>query len=105
MCRGFLSCNPCLISDPSPDSLKSTLHRVGLPPLQDRFTGDERMTRARYSIPYFVSPEGQSVVECLPSCTDENHPVKHKPIVWDDYRLMRASMHYEDKPNEIEATA
>lgn len=63
------------------------------------------MTRARYSIPYFVSPEGQSVVECLPSCTDETHPIKYKSIVWDDYRLMRARMHYEDSPKEVEATA
>ncbi|KAL9131691.1 MAG: hypothetical protein Q9217_000432 [Psora testacea] len=78
----------------SNDTLKSTLHRVTLPPKQDRFTGDDRMTRARYSIPYFVSPEGQSVVECLPSCADEKHPPKYKPIVWDDYRLMRASMQY-----------
>ena len=82
------------------DILKSTVHRVTLPPRQDRFTGDERMTRARYSIPYFVSPEGQSVIECLPSCADEKRPVKYKPIVWDDYRLMRASMQYETKPEE-----
>ena len=58
------------------------------------------MTRARYSIPYFVSPEGQSVIECLPACADEKRPVKYKPIVWDDYRLMRASMQYEAKPEE-----
>lgn len=63
------------------------------------------MTRARYSIPYFVSPEGKSVVACLPSCTDEARPVKYKPIVWDDYRLMRASMQYEDKTKELEVTA
>ena len=80
--------------------MKSTVHRVTLPPKQNRFTGDERMTRARYSIPYFVSPEGESVIECLPSCADEKRPVKYKPIVWDDYRLMRASMQYETKPEE-----
>ncbi|KAL2059081.1 hypothetical protein ABVK25_000373 [Lepraria finkii] len=89
----------------SNDFLKSTVHRVTLPPKQDRFTGDERMTRARYSIPYFVSPEGQSVVECLPSCADEKHPVKYKPIVWDDYRLMRASVQYEDPTKETAVSA
>ena len=83
----------------SNDKLKSTLHRVTLPPLQDRVTGHERMTRERFSIPYFVSPEGKSVVECLPSCEDEAHPAKYKPIVWDAYRLMRASMQYETKPD------
>ena len=77
-----------------PDTLKSTVHRVGLPPLQDRFTGNERMTRERYSIPYFVSPKGEHVVECLPSCTNAENPPKYEPIVWNDYMLMRASMQY-----------
>ena len=77
------------------DTLKSTVHRVTLPPKQDRFTGNDRMTRARYSIPYFVSPQGPTVVECLPACMDEKHPAKYKPIVWNEYMLMRASMQYE----------
>lgn len=76
------------------DTLKSTLHRVGLPPKQDRFTGDERMTRERYSIPYFVSPNGEHVVECLDTCIDEKHPAKYEPIKWNDYMMMRASMQY-----------
>lgn len=84
------------------DTLKSTLHRVGLPPKQDRFTGDESMTRARYSIPYFVTPEAPTIVECLPTCTDGSRPAKYKPIKWVDYMLMRASMNYEDKPRESE---
>ena len=78
------------------------MHRVGLPPRKDRYTGDDRMTQARYSIPYFVSPEGPTIVECLPSCVDVEHPAKHKPIRWNDYMLMRASMQYEDKPASVE---
>ena len=58
------------------------------------------MTRARYSIPYFVSPEGPTIVECLPSCIDEKHPVTYEPIRWNDYMLMRAGMHYESLPEE-----
>ena len=81
----------------SNDTLKSTLHRVVLPPLQNRFSGDEQTTRARYSIPYFVSPEGPSIIECLPSCTDAAHPPKYEPIVWQEYMMMRASMQYETK--------
>ena len=77
------------------------MHRVGLPPRQDRFTGNDRMTQARYSIPYFVSPEGSTVVACLPSCADADHPIKHKPIKWNDYMLMRASMQYEEKPAPV----
>ncbi|KAG8529083.1 uncharacterized protein KY384_005718 [Bacidia gigantensis] len=79
----------------SNDTLKSTVHRVNLPPRQDRFTGDDRMTRERYSIPYFVSPKGEHMVECLPSCIDEKHPAKYDPIRWNDYMLMRASMQYQ----------
>jgi len=79
------------------DTLQSTLHRVTLPPKQDRFTGDDRMTRARYSIPYFVSPEGPTMVECLPACMDKNRPAKYQPVRWNDYMLMRASLMYEDK--------
>ena len=89
----------------SNDILKSTVHRVSLPPKQDRFTGYERLTRARYSIPYFVSPKGESIVTCLPSCTDEKHPAKYGPIKWNDYMLMRASMQYDSKPQEVEAAA
>lgn len=79
------------------DTLKSSLHRVTLPPRQDRFTGDEKLTRARYSIPYFVGPVGNSRIGTVPSCTDEKHPSKYEPITWDDYRLMRGSMQYESK--------
>ena len=83
-----------LVDSYLPDSLKSTLHRVTLPPLQDRFTGTERMTRDRYSIPYFLSPDSQSIVECLPACTDAEHPVKYPPLVQNDYRRMRAMVQY-----------
>ena len=89
-----------LSSHNEPDKLKSTLHRVTLPPQQDRFSGDERMTRARYSIPYFVAPEGPTIVECLPACIDEKHAAKYKAIRWNDYMLMRAGMSYEDQPVE-----
>lgn len=76
------------------DQLKSTMHRVTLPPLSDRFEGEQRMTRARYSIPYFVSPDSDAVVECLPTCMDENNPAKYEPTHWEEYRKMRASLQY-----------
>ena len=59
------------------------------------------MTRSRYSIPYFVAPEGPTIVECLLACTDEKHPAKYDSIRWNDYMLMRAGMSYEDRPAEI----
>ncbi|EIN10878.1 Clavaminate synthase-like protein [Punctularia strigosozonata HHB-11173 SS5] len=80
----------------SNDYLKSIHHRVGLPPTDfgDRFTGPDRMTRARYSIPYFVAPDPRTLVECLSCGASQTTPAKYPPITWQDYRLMRAATQY-----------
>lgn len=52
------------------------------------------MTRARYSIPYFVSPDADAVVECLPVCMSEGNPAKYEPTHWEEYRMMRAALQY-----------
>ncbi|KAI0851224.1 Clavaminate synthase-like protein [Daldinia vernicosa] len=79
----------------SNDFLKSTLHRVTLPPVRDNTQIDGKlMTKSRYSIPYFVSPDEKSVIECLSVCTDEEHPIKYEPVVQEDYRRMRARGQY-----------
>lgn len=68
------------------------MHRVQLPPMQDRFSGDEKMTRARYSIPYFLTTDPDLLIECLR--VDEEHPPKYEPITQRDYAAMRARMQY-----------
>lgn len=68
------------------------MHRVRLPPLQDRYTGAARMTRERYSIPYFVAPRNDVIVECLPTCYNEKEPAKYAPIGWAEYLHMRSSL-------------
>jgi len=78
----------------SNDYLTSTLHRVTLPPADDRYTGEIRMTRARYSIPYFVSPDSDSVIACIPECANEANPPKYEPVLQGDYRRMRAKLQY-----------
>jgi isopenicillin N synthase-like dioxygenase len=85
-----------VLIDNNEDHLRSTKHRVGLPPaeLADRFQGVERATRERYSIPYFLAPDPDLLIECLPACVDEQNPAKHKPITQRDYNRMRASMQY-----------
>ncbi|KAF8848237.1 thymine dioxygenase [Acephala macrosclerotiorum] len=80
------------------DYLKSTLHRVTLPPAADRFSGEERMTRARYSIPYFVSPDIDAVIECIKECSSKENPVRYEPVVQREYRLMRAKLQYRESP-------
>ncbi|KAI9728083.1 MAG: hypothetical protein M1834_007799 [Cirrosporium novae-zelandiae] len=86
----------------SNDYLKSTLHRVTLPSLEDRFTGKERMTKARYSIPYFVSPDPEAVIECLGTCKGEKQSAKYGPVVQSEYRIMRARLQY---PQKVAASA
>ncbi len=55
------------------------------------------MTRARYSIPYFVSPDIDAVIECMKECADAKNPVKYEPVVQGEYRLMRAKLQYPEK--------
>jgi isopenicillin N synthase-like dioxygenase len=74
--------------------LRSTMHRVGLPPAKNDDTDKDRVIRSRYSIPYFVGPDADTVLDCLPACMDAEHPPKYEPITWNDYRLMRGKAHY-----------
>ena len=71
-----------------------------LPAAGDRFTGEERMTRARYSIPYFVSPDSDTMIECIPECADELNPPKYGPVMQRAYILMRGKLQYAEKPPE-----
>jgi isopenicillin N synthase-like dioxygenase len=48
---------------------RSNMHRV-----VNKATG-----RDRYSIPFFMSPDHQAMIECLPSCTDVAHPPRYTP--------------------------
>ncbi|KAL4862723.1 hypothetical protein BDV12DRAFT_190233 [Aspergillus spectabilis] len=78
----------------SNDRLRSTNHRVSLPELSDRIEGPNRVTRERYSIPYFMSPDDDTIIECIPSCMSEEQPAKYEPITRANYNKMRASMMY-----------
>ncbi len=68
-----------------------------LPPTQDSFTGEERLTRARYSIPYFVAPDVDAVVEVMKECASQDNPVKYDPVTQGDYSRMRAKLQYPEK--------
>jgi isopenicillin N synthase-like dioxygenase len=79
---------------------------VTLPPLQEtQPAGAKAMTRARYSIPYFVSPDPSAVIECLPACATEKNPAKYPPVLQEDYRSMRAKLQYTDKTSAPIAVA
>ncbi|KAH8671395.1 thymine dioxygenase [Xylariales sp. PMI_506] len=77
----------------SNDYLTSTLHRVNTPPMQRH----QVLAEARYSIPYFISPDPDSVIEVLPQCSDMNNPPRYSPITQAEYGRMRGRLHYSDK--------
>jgi isopenicillin N synthase-like dioxygenase len=53
--------------------LKSTIHRVVNPPL-------DQMNTSRYSIPFFMHPRSDMDLSCLENCVDEDHPKGFKDI-------------------------
>ena len=52
----------------------STPHRVVPPEGQ-----------ARYAVPYFLGPHMDTLIKCLPGCSDENNPARYSPVTYDDY--------------------
>ncbi|PQE31096.1 thymine dioxygenase protein [Rutstroemia sp. NJR-2017a WRK4] len=79
------------------DTLKSTLHRVELPPLADRYAttpAGERITRARYSIPYFVGPDVDQTISCLPESVRVGETPKYDPVVFGEYGKMKSALQY-----------
>ncbi len=51
--------------------------------------------RERYSVPFFLDPDPDAIVECLPGCSSEDNPAKYPPIRGDDYLLSRLNPTYE----------
>ncbi|EQL01805.1 hypothetical protein G6O67_003492 [Ophiocordyceps sinensis] len=78
------------------DELKSTLHRVRTPAsaAADDDEGRPRMTRARYSIPYFICADGERTIDCAPGCFGAERPKKYEPINCNEYVDMRMNALY-----------
>ncbi|HSV83493.1 MAG TPA: 2OG-Fe(II) oxygenase family protein [Ramlibacter sp.] len=65
------------------DRFVSTPHRV-----------INRSGRDRYSLPYFLDPSMDSLIACLPTCTDAQHPPLHAPVRYGDYLMERLNRNY-----------
>jgi isopenicillin N synthase-like dioxygenase len=65
------------------DRFVSTPHRV-----INRSGGD------RYSLPYFLDPGMDALIECLPTCTDAQHPPRYDPVTYGEYLLERLDRNY-----------
>ncbi|KAF9255616.1 flavonol synthase/flavanone 3-hydroxylase [Marasmius fiardii PR-910] len=70
----------------SNDTLKSTVHRVRAP---QRKEGDKGRTPERFSIPYFIGADSQTMVDCIPGCWGPGRPKKYEPINAAEYIKMK----------------
>ena len=49
----------------------------------------------RYSCPYFFDMSMDSVVACVPTCTDADRPPRHSPVRYGDYLMERLDKNYQ----------
>ena len=70
----------------SNDVYVSTPHKVVSPPGVDR-----------YSVAFFLDPNPDAVVECLPTCTGPGRPAKYQPISGADFLRSRLEPTYSSK--------
>ncbi len=66
------------------DTYVSTPHRVVSPPGKERF-----------SIAFFLDPNPDAEVACLPTCRSEENPARYTPIRGDEFLLSRLQPTYE----------
>ena len=60
------------------NKLKSTVHRVVNPP-------KEKLSQARFSIPFFMHPKSNMALNCLKNCIDTKHPKMFSDIIAGKY--------------------
>jgi isopenicillin N synthase-like dioxygenase len=65
------------------DRWRSGLHRVVNPPR------DLRGSTRRLSLAYFVNPNYDALIECLPGCQDADHPALYPPVKAGEHRLQK----------------
>jgi len=58
--------------------LRSTTHRVVNPK-------GEKARTSRYSMPFFMHPNPDVALDCLPQCVSDDNPIKYPPISADEY--------------------
>jgi len=71
----------------SNDTLRSTLHRVVVPPQQ--VNDSEAVTPKRQSIAFFCNPNFDAEISCLPHCFGPGNPRKYDPVTAEEYIVRR----------------
>ena len=84
---------------------------VNIGDLMQRWTNDEYVSTAhrvrasengvhRYSFPFFVEPDYETLVECVPTCMSKDKPAKYEPIYSGDWIQSRFDATYAYRDNE-----
>jgi isopenicillin N synthase-like dioxygenase len=74
------------------DRWVSTMHRVVNPP------SGSGPVKPRQSVAYFLHPNYDTVIECLPGCASDQVPSRYEPILAGDYMLAKEAKINEAAP-------
>ncbi|WP_131114392.1 isopenicillin N synthase family dioxygenase [Lichenihabitans psoromatis] len=77
------------------DRWLSNMHRVANPPAASAAT-----PKPRQSIAFFLHPNYDAVIECLPTCTDAANPPKHAAILAGEYMREKEAAIAQAKPTK-----
>lgn len=58
--------------------------------------------RDRYSVPFFVSPEYDTVLECLPSCQGPAKPAKYPPVTMEAFTIEFLNRNYANRNQQVQ---
>lgn len=77
------------------DRWLSNMHRVANPPAA------ATPPKARQSIAFFLHPNYDATIECLPTCRDPDHPAKHEAILAGEYMMEKEAAIAQAKPRGV----
>lgn len=70
----------------------------------DRFLSTEHRARnisgrARYAVPFFMSPRSDYRIECLPTCQGPSNPPRYDPITYGEYLAWYTGQNHHEEPS------